>query len=139
MSTSIAYDGGLTVSMSVSDLDRAIDWYQRVLGFELEYRMDDIGWCELKSPVAKVNVGLSVVETPNPGGATPTFGVEDIESAKSSLEAAKVRIDGDIITIENMVRFMTFYDADDNALMFYQMVAQGDGIREETLTYRRRD
>ena len=126
MSTPIAYDGGLTVSMSVSDLDRAIDWYQRVLGFELEYRMDDIGWCELKSSVAKVNVGLSVVETPNPGGATPTFGVEDIESAKSSLEAAKVRIDGDIITIENMVRFMTFYDADDNALMFYQMVAQGD-------------
>ena len=124
MSTPIAYDGGLTVSMSVSDLDRAIDWYQRVLGFELEYRMDDIGWCELKSPVAKVNVGLSVVETPNPGGATPTFGVEDIENAKSSLEAAKVRIDGDIITIENMVRFMTFYDADDNALMFYQMVAQ---------------
>ena len=126
MSTPIAYDGGLTVSMSVSDLDRAIDWYQRVLGFELEYRMDDIGWCELKSSVAKVNVGLSVVETPNPGGATPTFGVEDIESAKSSLEAAKARIDGDIITIENMVRFMTFYDADDNALMFYQMVAQGD-------------
>ena len=126
MSTPIAYDGGLTVSMSVSDLDRAIDWYQRVLGFELEYRMDDIGWCELISPVAKVKVGLSVVETPNPGGATPTFGVEDIESAKSSLEAAKVRIDGDIITIENMVRFMTFYDADDNALMFYQTVAQGD-------------
>ena len=126
MSTSIAYDGGLTVSMSVSDLDRAIDWYQRVLGFELEYRMDDIGWCELISPVAKVKVGLSVVETPNPGGATPTFGVEDIESAKLSLEAAKVRIDGDITTIENMVRFMTFYDADDNALMFYQTVAQGD-------------
>lgn len=126
MSTPIAYDGGLTVSMSVSDLDRAIDWYQRVLGFELEYRMDDIGWCELISPVAMVKVGLSVVEAPNPGGATPTFGVEDIESAKSSLEAAKVRIDGDIITIENMVRFMTFYDADDNALMFYQTVAQGD-------------
>lgn len=124
MSTPIAYDGGLTVSMSVSELDRSIDWYQRVLGFELEYRMDDIGWCELISPVDKVKVGLSVVEAPNPGGATPTFGVQDIEQAKSALEAASVRIDGDIITVENMVRFLTFYDADDNALMFYQTVVQ---------------
>lgn len=126
MSTPIAYDGGLTVSMPVSDLDRAIDWYQRILGFELDYRMDDIGWCELKSPVAKVNVGLSVVEAPNPGSVTPTFGVEDIKQAKSALEAADVRIDGDVITIENMVHLLTFYDLDDNTLMFYQMVAQGD-------------
>ena len=125
MSTPIAYDGGLTVSMPVSDLDRAIDWYQRVLGFELDYRMDDIGWCELKSSVARVSVGLSVVETPSPGGVTPTFGVEDIKHAKSALEAADVRIDGDVITIENMVHLLTFYDVDNNALMFYQMDTQG--------------
>lgn len=126
MSRKIEYEGGLTVSMPVSDLDKAIDWYQSVLGFELDYRMDDIGWCELKSPVANVNVGLSVVEKPNPGGATPTFGVQDIAAAKASLEAADVRIDGDIMTIENMVSLLTFYDADDNALMFFQMLAQDE-------------
>lgn len=126
MSRKIEYEGGLTVSMPVSDLDRAIDWYQSVLGFELDYRMDDIGWCELKSPVAGVNVGLSVVEKPNPGGATPTFGVKDIAAAKASLEANDVRIDGDVMTIENMVSLLTFYDADDNALMFFQMLAQNE-------------
>ncbi len=126
MSRKIEYEGGLTVSMPVSDLDRAIDWYQSVLGFELDYRMDDIGWCELKSPVAGVNVGLSVVEKPNPGGATPTFGVQDIAAAKASLEAKDVRIDGDVMTIENMVSLLTFYDADDNALMFFQMLAQNE-------------
>ncbi len=126
MSRKIEYEGGLTVSMPVSDLDRAIDWYQSVLGFELDYRMDDIGWCELKSPVAGVNVGLSVVEKPNPGGATPTFGVKDIAAAKASLEAKDVRIDGDVMTIENMVSLLTFYDADDNALMFFQMLAQNE-------------
>ena len=122
MTGSIKYSGGLTVSMPVADLDRAIGWYQNVLGFELQYRMDDIGWCELVSPVSDVNVGLSVVENPNPGGATPTFGVADITAAKSSLEAKDVRIDGDVITIENMVKLLTFYDADDNALMFFQMI-----------------
>jgi catechol 2,3-dioxygenase-like lactoylglutathione lyase family enzyme len=125
MAESISYDGGLTISMPVSDLDKAIDWYQKVLGFELQYRMDDIGWCELASPVTNVNVGLSVVEKPNPGGATPTFGVKDINAARESLEADGVRIDGDVITIENMVSLLTFFDADDNALMLFQMLGEG--------------
>lgn len=120
MAEAIKYDGGLTVSLPVSNLDKAIDWYQRVLGYELLYRMDDLGWCELKSSVDKVNVGLSVVEKPNPGGATPTFGVLDIEAAEASLKANNVRLDGDIMTIEGMVRLLTFYDEDDNALMFFQ-------------------
>lgn len=122
MAKPISYDGGLTVSMPVADLQKAIDWYQNMLGFELAYRMDDIGWCEVVSPVANVNMGLSVVEKPNPGGATPTFGVKDINAARASLEANGVRIDGDVVTIENMVSLLTFYDVDDNALMFFQML-----------------
>ena len=120
MSNTISYDGGLTVSLPVKNLDSAIDWYQRVLGFKLQYRMDEIGWCELESPVAKVTVGLSQVEQPNPGGATPTFGVTDLNAAKSALQSEDVRIDGDIVTIENMVSLLTFYDIDNNSLMFFQ-------------------
>ncbi len=123
MTDSIQFDGGLTVGMPVADLDVAIAWYQNILGFELLYRMDEIGWCELHSPVDKVNLGLSVVEQPNPGGATPTFGVSDIEAAKRALDASDVRLDGDIMTIDNMVRLLTFYDTDDNALMFYQDIS----------------
>jgi hypothetical protein len=62
------------------------------------------------------------VEKPNPGGATPTFGVKDINAAREALEANGVRIDGDVVTIDNMVSLLTFYDADDNALMFFQML-----------------
>lgn len=123
MADNIEYARDLTISMPVSDLDRGISWYETVLGFKLEYRMDDVGWCELVSPVADVNVGLSVVEKPNPGGATPTFGVKDIAAAKATLEANDVRIDGDVITIENMVKLLTFFDPDGNALMFAQMMS----------------
>jgi hypothetical protein len=91
---------------------------------ELLYRLDELGWCEMTSPVEKVNVGLSVVETPQPGGMTPTFGVQDIEAAKAFLEERGIRIDGDIVTIEGMVRLLTFYDPDDNALMFYQTIGE---------------
>jgi catechol 2,3-dioxygenase-like lactoylglutathione lyase family enzyme len=120
MTSQLQFDGGLTLSLPVSDLDAAIGWYQSILGFELIYRLDEMGWCEMASPVARVNVGLSVVEQAQPGGATPTFGVTDIEVARQFLGDRQVKIDGDIVTIPDMVRLLTFYDPDGNSLMFYQ-------------------
>ena len=120
MTNKIDYNGGLTLSMPIADLDKSIAWYEQVLGFKLLYRMEELGWCELASGVERVNVGLSVVEQPNPGGATPTFGVLDIDAARAALEAADVRLDGDVVVIEDMVKLQTFYDPDGNALMFYQ-------------------
>ena len=125
MTRPIGYDGGLTLSLPVSDMDKAIAWYQDALGFELKYRMDDIGWCEMTTGVDRVTVGLSVTEDPNPGGATPTFGVQDIEAARATLEDKNVRLDGDIMTIPDMVRLQTFYDLDGNALMFFQDLSAG--------------
>lgn len=117
----IAYDGGLTCAINVSSLDRAIPWYEDVLGMKLVYRMDELAWCELATSVSRVNVGLSEVEKVSVGGgATLTFGVTDIETAKAALDAAGVRQDGPIQTIPDMVRLLTFYDPDENALMFYQ-------------------
>ena len=120
MSSSNNYDGALTLAMPVKNLDSAQDWYAKVLGFTLLYRVDDIGWCELQTSVENVNIGLSQVEDPQPGGATPTFGVIDIEVARDQLVAAEVRMDGDIITYPGMVRLLTFYDPDGNSLMFAQ-------------------
>lgn len=117
----IAYDGGLACALSVTSFDRSIDWYTRVLGMNLLYRMDEIAWCELETGVARVTVGLSQVESvPAGGGATLTFGVHDIEAAKAALDAAGVRQDGPIADVPGMVRYLTFFDPDGNALMFYQ-------------------
>ena len=121
MGGSLGYDGGLTCSMQCGDLDKAIAWYSDRLGFELVYRMDDMGWCEMKSPVERVNVGLSQVEKPEvKGGATLTFGVRDIAKARKQLESQDVRFDGDTMTIPDMVSLATFFDADGNKLMLYQ-------------------
>ncbi|QLC25123.1 VOC family protein [Parasphingopyxis algicola] len=121
----IAFDGGLTCSMGVSDLGKAIDWYEEVLGFSLLYRVDDIAWAELSTSVEKVNLGLSQVEeVKQGGGVTPTFGTQNIEAAKADLDAKNVRQDGPIQTIPDMVKLLTFYDPDGNALMFYQDIAE---------------
>ena len=125
----IGYDGGLTCSMGVADLDRGIAWYRDVLGFTLLYRVDEIAWCELSTGVERVNVGLGVREegAGGPGGSTLTFGVADIEAAKAELDRHNVRQDGPIRDIPGMVRLLTFYDPDDNALMFYQDLSQAHG------------
>ena len=122
----IDYDGGLTCSMGVADLDRSIAWYRDVLGMTLLYRVDEIAWCELSSPVARVNVGLGVREgqAGGAGGSTLTFGVTDIDAAEAELNRHGVRQDGPIRDIPGMVRLLTFYDPDDNALMFYQDLQQ---------------
>ncbi|AHE54989.1 VOC family protein [Sphingomonas sanxanigenens] len=119
----IEFDGGLTMALGVTSLDRSIPWYQAVLGMTVLYRMDDIAWCELSTPVARVNMGLSQVEVATPGGVTPTFGVVDIDAAKAVLDAAGVKQDGPIDDIPGMVRLLTFYDPDGNTLMLYQDLA----------------
>lgn len=117
----VAYDGALTCALNVTDLDRAIAWYGAVLGMELAYRVDEIAWAELVSPVSRVTLGLSQVEqVPAGGGTTLTFGVVDIHAAKAVLDAAGVRQDGDIQTIPGIASLITFFDPDGNAFMFAQ-------------------
>ena len=118
----IALNGGLTCTLGVTDLGKSIDWYSELLGFTLLYRVDDIGWAELSTPVAKVNLGLSQVEQVQHGGVTPTFGTDDIETAKAELDNRGIRQDGPIQEIPNLVRLLTFFDLDDNAMMFYQEI-----------------
>ena len=48
------------------------------------------------------------------------WGVQDIEAAKAHLDEHGVRQDGPIQTVADMVRLLTFYDPDGNAMMFSQ-------------------
>lgn len=116
----------LTCSMGVRDMVASIAWYERVILCELLYRADEIGWCELRTPMAGVNIGLSQVEdVVQGGGATNVFEVEDIVAAKAHLDAERVRQDGEIQHIPGLVRLLTFYDPDGNTFMFSQSEAAG--------------
>jgi predicted enzyme related to lactoylglutathione lyase len=116
----------LTASMGVTDLDRSIGWYQDVLGFTLLYRADEIGWCELTTHMPGINVGLSQnQEVKRGGGATNVWSVADIDVARAHLDAHGVKQDGDIQHIPDMVKLLTFFDPDGNAMMLAQPLQQG--------------
>lgn len=117
----LTYVPELTASIGVTDIDASLAWYEKVLGFKLLYRVDEIGWCELSTGVPGVNVGLSQIEkVAQGGGATNVWGVQDIDQAKAHLDAYGVRQDGEIQHIAGMVKLITFYDPDGNAMMFSQ-------------------
>jgi len=115
------FEGGLTAAYNVSDVKRSIAWYQDVLGFKVQYHLEEMGWCEMETHIPKVNVGLSQVENPEvKGGPTLTWGVIDIDAARAELESKGVKFDGETTEIPDMVKLATFFDPDGNHLMLYQ-------------------
>ncbi|MHC4976959.1 MAG: VOC family protein [Planctomycetota bacterium] len=121
----LGFNGGLTCSMQCADLDATIGWFTDTLGFSLLYKVDEIAWAEMVSPVGGVNVGFSQVEKPDvKGGCTLTWGVEDIDSARATLEERGVRFDGETITYPGMVKLATFFDPDGNHFMLFQALGE---------------
>jgi catechol 2,3-dioxygenase-like lactoylglutathione lyase family enzyme len=117
----VAYSGKLTAAISVSDLERSKQFFVEVLGFEHSYTLADWGWAELRTGVPGVALGIGQAETVTPGGgATLTFGVDDIDATRAWLEQHDVRFDGDTREIPGMVRLATFYDLDGNTFMLAQ-------------------
>jgi predicted enzyme related to lactoylglutathione lyase len=122
---SFEYGGDLTVAYEVSDCRRAIEWYEEVLGFKLLYHLEEMGWCEMGTPVSGVSVGFSQVESPKVGaGPTLTWAVKDIDAARAELEGKGVRFDGETRTIPGLVRLAVFFDPDGNDLMFSQSLGK---------------
>jgi CreA protein len=128
MTTDLGYDGGLHCDLRVTDLDRAISWYTDALGLSVIHHVPEAGWAELQTPVANVRVGLTAVEAmPAPGGgAVLTFGVENVDAARATLEdRGDVRFDGETGQIDGWVRLATLYDLDGNVIMLYQDLGSG--------------
>jgi len=115
--TPFDYSENITISVGVSDLEKAIEWYGDVLGLELVYKLDQHGWCEMATATKHVTIGLGQTEELKPGSTTPTFGVMDIGAAREHLESKDVRFDGDTYEIEGMVKLCMFYDPDGNSYM----------------------
>lgn len=118
-----AYDGVLTPWIGVTDLAVSVAWYEEMLNLEVEYTLEDIGWCELGTGVPRVALGLyRMDEVDGTGGATLTFGVRDLERERARLEERGVRFDGPTKTIPGTLKMATFRDPDRNPVMFCEVL-----------------
>ncbi|MDX6518054.1 MAG: hypothetical protein QOF50_900 [Gaiellaceae bacterium] len=112
------------ISVGVTDYARSLAWYRDVLGFELEYELEQYGWCELKTPFG-FHIGLGQTEEVTPGSLTPTFGVRDIDAAIAHLREHDVKVE-DWHELPGMVRLSTFYDPDGTSWMLAQVIAAAE-------------
>jgi predicted enzyme related to lactoylglutathione lyase len=102
----------------VTDIDRAVDFYENALGLELKQREDQ--WAELEA--GSVRIGLNQAESPaGDGGGVLAFQPSGgIDSAVDELKAAGVELDGDGISDHPWGRIAAFRDPDGNALQLYE-------------------
>lgn len=117
------YDGTITLSIPVKDLDASLAWFADKLGFEELFRAPEAGWAEAGTPAEGVSIGLNQGGDASGTGTTPVFGVRDIQAARAELEAKGVSFEGDTVEIPGMVRLATFIDPDGNRCMFAQSLA----------------
>ncbi|WP_010140913.1 VOC family protein [Oceanicola sp. S124] len=116
----VSLENTITLALSVRDRHACADWYHRMLGFQVLYHADEAGWSELQTLTPGVTLGLGEQAEPAPGNTVPVFGIADIETGRSALEAEGVHFDGPTETIPGMVSTATFYDPDGNAMMLAQ-------------------
>ena len=117
----VAWRPEITLELNVDDLGKAIEWWQEVMGLELAYRMDEMGWAEVTSPTPGVSLGLNANGAEaGGGGAAIVFGVEDVEAARAELEGKGVSFTKDTEEIPGMVKLAEFLDPFGNRLTLAQ-------------------
>ena len=114
-------NGSIVCALEVKDLEKSISWYTDSLGFEIIYKLEQVGWCEMKTPYKGITIGLSEVEDPQVrGGATVTFGVKDIDTLAKQFKASQIKLESDPYVVADMVKLVSFYDPDGNKFMLAQ-------------------
>ncbi|MYD96359.1 MAG: VOC family protein [Gammaproteobacteria bacterium] len=119
------FNGTITLSSAVSDLEASLAWFKEVLGFDETFKVAEAGWAEVATPAEGVSIGLSQTDGPvdGDGGSTPVFGVVDIDAARAELETKGVKFEGDTVELPGMVKLATFFDPDGNRYMLAQSLA----------------
>ena len=114
---SLGFTGTLLIQLRVGNLDRSIDFYTNVLGFELSHRNDDLAWAKVRPPGGRVVIGLGAgSEVKGSGTLSLNFSVRNIAETRTRLEARGVVFKGETMTIEGVVKLADFEDPDGNRI-----------------------
>lgn len=106
----------------VEDLDKAVNFYTKVVGLELRNKSDMFKWAELIGEDGCA-LGIAQTDSPPPGSnAIVTLTVDDIEESKAELELQDVKMLGDIVEVPGHVKMQMFIDPDGNHLQLVEQL-----------------
>jgi len=105
------------ISMDVNDLDRAMDFYVNILGFEPSFlEAKEMGWVELDTYVEGLLIGLNLTEDEiQPSSTVFLMSIEDCDPAKEYLDSKGVKTT-DIRDLPGLVSLFEFYDSEGNII-----------------------
>lgn len=111
------YRPSVVVQLSVSDLGKAMAWYEQVLGFKTVERRDDLKFAHVETNVPGLQLGLGEGSTQHGTGAVViNFSVVDVVAARKRLESRGVVFSGPTQIIPGKVALAGFRDPDGNQL-----------------------
>jgi len=111
------YRPSVVVQLTVSDLGKAITWYEQVLGFKTVERRDDLKFAHVETNVPGLQLGLGEGGTQKGTGAVViNFSVVDVVAARKLLESRGVAFTGPTQIIPGKVALAGFRDPDGNQL-----------------------
>lgn len=114
------FTGQVTLALTVRDRKASARWYETHLGCHLLYDVEELGWCELSTPVPGATLGLGDRQPVTHGGLTPTWGVGDLDAVRATMEGAGVDFEGPTEVMEGLVKLATCVDPDGHRVMLAQ-------------------
>ena len=113
----VAYRPEATLQFSVANLDRAIEFYTKVLEYKLTERRDDLKFAHIATNVPGLDIGLGEVTDPKgTTGVILNISVADVAATRKLLESRGVKFKGETLVIPGKVALAGFADPDGNAL-----------------------
>jgi catechol 2,3-dioxygenase-like lactoylglutathione lyase family enzyme len=106
------------------DMDRAVAFYEIVLGLPVSSRSGD-EWAEFRAGPIRLALHRTV-DTSVPLSGTVVFRVPDLDEARWSLEQRGVVFDGHESEVPAVARFATFHDPDGNPVQLIEYLARPD-------------
>lgn len=106
------------VSLTVTDLARARDFYSNVLGLGQPWFDDEsLGWIEWGERGKNGNIAVTLArDDSRPGGGiTPVFNTDDCRVLLAELRRRGVRCE-ESVDVPGLLTYCTFYDPDGNRL-----------------------
>jgi predicted enzyme related to lactoylglutathione lyase len=107
------------------DMDRAVKFYQDVLGLRL-LRRDGSNWAMFDAGPVRLALHGAVEGRPiETGGATAVFAVDDLDASRAALEERGVEFEEHVGEVEGYARFATLRDPDGNRVQIIEYVGEG--------------